>query len=209
MKTVPVMHTNRCCLMAIGAEQLPAMHQVMVDADSQRFLPELYDLIKTDEGMQQMLRSFDCYLANGEGFLWGIYAGDSLIGFIAAMDCTSQPILFYAMHPEYRRKGFMSECLPLVVDYLYLTGICQSLQTEVYNDNLASRRLLSALGFVAVESDDAKTTYKSTVSSYVDKPAIASGEPREKILQENSDFSDITDENVCSLSYEDSSLMNR
>ena len=147
MKSVPILHTTRCVLSAITSADIPVLRQIMDDTYTQHFLPELCEVFQTEDSLKQFIASFDTYLQQDEGFLWGIHKEDTFIGFIAIMDIPDNPTLFYAMHPIYRNRGYMKESLKTVIDYTKGMSLCNKLQTEVYQDNKESLSILESCGF--------------------------------------------------------------
>lgn len=154
MKTVPELITSRCVLRQIAIEDFPLLSQTMQDEWSQLYLPELYDIVKTEEGLLQCLSSFKEYLHQDEGILWGIYANEDFIGFIALMDISVTPSVFYALHPLHRKHGYMKECLKEVISFLINNNLCRCLQTEVNENNAASLNILHVNGFNVVKHED-------------------------------------------------------
>ena len=165
MKSVPSLHTDRCTLSTVTQSDIPVLRQILDDTETQRFLPELCEEFQTLESLQKFVTSFDKYLAQDEGLLWSIRKDDTLIGFIAIMDIMTNPTLFYAMHPKHRNNGYMKECLIKVVDYVQEVNHCDRLQTEVYNDNVASRKLLADIGFQKYNDDEKKVYYRKNIST--------------------------------------------
>ncbi|MDC2009068.1 GNAT family N-acetyltransferase [Bacteroides thetaiotaomicron] len=156
MKTVPELTTSRCALRQIAIEDLPLLSQIMQDEQSQQYLPELYDIVKTEKGLLQCVSSFETYLHQDEGILWGIYANEDFIGYIALMDISVAPSVFYALHPLHRKHGYMKECLKEVISFLFNNSLCNYLQTEVYENNAASLNILNANGFNVVKYENGK-----------------------------------------------------
>lgn len=157
MKSVPVLHTDRCSLTAITSEDIPVLREILDDQETQQFLPELYGIVKTKEGMEQFFASFDNYLHDGTGCLWGIRMGnESLIGFVAIMDIPVAPVLFFASHPIHRRQGYMKEALRTVMQYKASFSWAHLLTTEVYDDNVVSISLLQDVGFIITRRDENK-----------------------------------------------------
>jgi len=148
MKSVHVLHTARCILSAVTSADIPVLRQILDDADTQRFLPELCDAFQTEESLKQLIAFFDSYIRHNEGFLWGIRKEDTFIGFIAVMDIPDNPTLFYAMHPAYRNQGLMKESLKDVIDYTKEKNLFNKLQTEVYQDNEKSLYVLKSCNFI-------------------------------------------------------------
>lgn len=117
----------------------------------------MYNAVKTEEEFLQLMRHFDTYVQNEDGALWGIEAEDMLIGFVAIMDISYDPILFYAMHPHYRNQGYAKEAVAEVVRYFKDKHPNLHLHTEVYNDNHASISILQSCGFKISGKDQKKT----------------------------------------------------
>ena len=156
MNTVPQLHTDRCTLSAVTQSDIPVLLQIMDDAETRRFLPELFEEFHTAESLQQFVASFGKYMTHDEGVLWGIRKDDTLIGFIAIMDISTNPSLFYAMHPNYRNQGYAKETVSEVVRYFKEKHPNLNLHTEVYNDNHASIAILQSSGFIVSAKENEK-----------------------------------------------------
>lgn len=165
MNSVPILHTDRCTLSAVTQNDIHVLRQILDDVETQRFLSELCEEFQTAESLQHFVASFDKYLTQYDGLLWGIRKENVLIGFIAIMDITTNPTLFYAMHPEYRYQGYMKECLVRVLDDEQTTNFFDILQTEVYPENKASRHLLKCIGFQIVGAIRQKKLYRLNIST--------------------------------------------
>lgn len=133
------------------------MRQIFDDELTRKYLLELWTLVGTDEGIKQMLSSFNILMKQYEGLIWGVRHNSNLIAFVAFMDLSCNPTVIYAMHPAYRSKGYMKECVAQSVQYILDSGMCSYMQTEVHNDNIASVRLLKSIGFDVVSKDKLKT----------------------------------------------------
>ena len=153
MKSVPVLHTDRCTLAAITSEDIPMLREILEDQETQRFLPELCIEFKKSDSLPQFIAAFDRYLLQDEGILWGIRLEGDLIGFIAIMDITACPCLFYAVHSRYRNQHIMAESFPVVIDYLDSNHVCSELNTEVIIQNIASLKLLASKGFTQTDTN--------------------------------------------------------
>ena len=156
MSSLPIIRTAHCLLDGICKEDIPTLEEILDDAVTRHFLPELYTLVGSFEGIIEFLSTFDFYVGNGMGYLWGIRNDSKLAGFIAVMDLYDAPSLFYAMHPTARLQGFMKESISNVVNYLFKNKICSSILTDVYKDNVASVIILQQLGFEIYKEDDNK-----------------------------------------------------
>ena len=157
MTELPVLNSPRCVLNRITEEDIPVMRQIFDDELTRKYLSELWTLVKTDVGIKQMLSSFNVYMEKDEGMIWGIRHNGDLIGFVAFMDLSLNPTVVYAMHPSYRSKGYMKECVALSVRFVLSRGKCRYVQTEVHNDNAVSIGLLQSIGFNIVRCVMRKT----------------------------------------------------
>lgn len=160
MTSIPILHTDRCTLSAITQSDIPVLRQILDDAETQRFLPELCKEFQTAESLQQFIVSFDKYLLQDEGILWGIRKGNTLIGFIAIMDIPEEPTLFYAMHPNFRNKGYMKGCLKKVLEFESGKYWFKNIHTQVYQENSISLQLLKFLGFQSYDMNRQKVCYR-------------------------------------------------
>jgi Acetyltransferases, including N-acetylases of ribosomal proteins len=157
MTEFPVLQSPRCVLNRITEEDIPVMRQIFDDGLTRKYLSELWTLVETDDGIKQMLSSFNLLMKQNEGLIWGVRLNGNLIAFVAFMDLSCNPTVIYAMHPAYRSKGYLKECVAQSVQYILDSGMCSYMQTEVHNDNVASVKLLQSIGFDVVSKDELKT----------------------------------------------------
>ena len=165
MTDLQVLKSPRGVLCRITQDDIPVMRQIFNDRLTRKYLSELWTLVKTDEGIKQMLSSFYTLMEQDEGMIWGVRLNGNLIGFVAFMDLSFNPTVIYAMHPAYRFKGYMKECVALSVQYILDSGMCSYMQTEVHNDNTASVRLLQSIGFDVVSKDKLKTYLQKGIAT--------------------------------------------
>lgn len=151
----PILYNKRCRLDRITLHDMDMLRDIVEDNLFWLYLPELYEVVHDVDGMYHFLRSFDTYAQEGEGFLWGIWKNTFLIGFVAIMDMSYDPTIFYAIHREYRNKGYAKEVVAEVVAY-YRTISKVPLHTEVYSLNHASLSVLTSCGFQITGSRDNK-----------------------------------------------------
>lgn len=154
---VPTLKSEHCMLDKIEENDIAALGTIFSDVDTQRYLPELYEIANAKDGVKKILKSFHSYLLNKEGFLWGIRKYDTfLIGFIAIMDLPYNPTIFFAMHPMYRNQGYMQESVSLATQYICDAKLCTELHTEVDVENIASRNVLEHCGYKVKEREKDK-----------------------------------------------------
>lgn len=156
----PELRTERCVLNAIAESDIPKLRTIFADATTQRFLPELCDLTKTDDGIRRFLKSFSIYLGKHEGVLWGIRHNENLVGFVAIMDLSFNPTVFFAMHPNYRNQGMMIESVKMVTQYVCEAKLCSELHTEVDVENISSQRVLETCGYGHSRKNGVKRIYE-------------------------------------------------
>lgn len=156
----PELRTERCVLNAIAESDIPKLHAIFADATTQRFLPELCELTKTDDGIRRFLQSFGIYLGKHEAVLWGIRHNENLIGFVAIMDLSFNPTVFFAMHPDYRSQGMMIESVKMVTQYVCEAKLCSELHTEVDVENISSQRVLETCGYGHSRKNGVKRIYE-------------------------------------------------
>lgn len=162
MMTFPEIRTEYSLLKHISNDSIPILKGIFEDDNTRKYLPELYSLIDTNDGILQFITTFDIYTEKEDGFLWGIHCDNLLVGFVAVMDLSYNPILFYATHPGHRSRGYMKDAISVVVDYLRKNILCNIISTDVYKDNYISIHLLEQLGF-NVDKEDNNKVYLSKV----------------------------------------------
>lgn len=157
--SVPTLQSDHCTLDEIEENDIAALRTIFSDADTQRYLPDLCDIAQTDDGIKQILKSFCTYLSKKEGILWGIRKHDTLIGFVATMDLSTNPTIFFAMHPKYRNQGYMQESVRLATQYICGTKLTNELHTEVDLNNIASQKVLERCGYKVKEEQSLRFLY--------------------------------------------------
>ena len=162
MNPFPEINTRYSVLTRISEDKLGILKELFDDADTRRFLPELYELLDCPDGLQNFIATFVYYSQNDEGYLWGIKHSDEFIGFIAVMDLSDAPALFYATHPNHRSRGYMKDALQSVLGYLSNKQAVRTISTDVYKGNNISINILQQLGFCVCREDD-KKVYMSKV----------------------------------------------
>lgn len=157
--SVPTLQSDHCTLNEVEENDISALRTIFSDADTQRYLPDLCDIAQTNEGIKQILKSFRTYLSKNEGILWGIRKHDTLIGFVATMDLSTNPTIFFAMHPKYRNQGYMQESVRLATQYVCDAKLTNELHTEVDVNNIASQKVLERCGYKVKEEQTLSFLY--------------------------------------------------
>ena len=162
MNHFPEIITRCSVLIRISEDALDILKEIFDDAETRRFLPELYELIDSPDGLRKLVATFGSYVQNEEGYLWGVKQNGEMVGFVAVMDLSDVPVLFYATHPNHRSKGYMKNALCRVFDYLNCKKAIRTISTNVYKENYVSINLLQQLGFCVCKEDDKKVYLSKT-----------------------------------------------
>ena len=147
MKNFTEIITERCVLTHITCDEIKALRDIFNDPVTREFLPEIYPLVDSHNGISQFIKTFEHYFNCEDGILLGVRFNGDIIGFVAIIDMQQMPSLFYAMHPNYRQCGYMFEALDGVMCYLRNGGYCSRISTEIYKNNTTSLKLLGKLSF--------------------------------------------------------------
>ena len=156
MNPFPEINSRHSALARISESELDILKEIFEDVETRRFLSELYELLDSSNGIQKFVSTFDLYTRNDEGYLWGFKHCDELVGFVAVMDLSDIPVLFYAMHSNHRSRGYMKDALQSVLGYLSNQKAIRTISTDVYKENSISIALLQQLGFCVCKEDDKK-----------------------------------------------------
>lgn len=133
---------------------------IFADEVTKNFLPELAEAIREEKDVRFFLNNIKMSLLTGEVILWGIRQESLLIGFIGIIGIPDYPSLFYAMHPNYRGKGIMTECVTEAVEWFHTNHPTLHLHTEVYKGNVPSIHLLQKNNFTQFNEDEQKIFMK-------------------------------------------------
>ena len=140
----------------ISEDYIIILKEIFEDNETKKYLPELYLLIDKNDGILDLILTFNLYAEKGEGYLWGIHYDNKLLGFIAIMDLSSNPIIFYAMHPAYRSQGYMKNSISAIINFLKENKLSYKISTDVYKNNKISIHILQQLGFNIYKEDNKK-----------------------------------------------------
>lgn len=163
MNPFPEIYARHSVLTRISEDALGILKEIFEDAETKRFLPELYEILDTPDGLHRFTSTFDLYAQNDEGYLWGIKHNSEIVGFVVVMDISCDTTLFYAMHPNYRSCGYMKDSLENVLDYLSNHKVVRTISTDIYKNNSISINLLQQLGFCVCREDDKKVYMSKTL----------------------------------------------
>lgn len=87
-------------------------------------------------------------------FACGIYIDDKLIGIINDTGIENSNVeIGYAIHPNHQNKGYATEALKVVIEKLFSQGY-HAVSAGIFEDNIASRRVLEKCGFVLIDKTE-------------------------------------------------------
>jgi RimJ/RimL family protein N-acetyltransferase len=127
-------------LRIIEKEDLPLLH----DWDNNPAFEGDFGSLK-QETKAELERMFD-NLRDAQWFFVENKAG-AKIGFIAHFLAAGEVEIGYNILPNQRRKGYASEAIGLMVDYLFLSKNIERIQAKADPDNVASWKALEKAGF--------------------------------------------------------------
>lgn len=142
--------STRCKLRAIDSKDTFRLYDILQDVGVRKYLSEFYEIASTYNELKEVLKSYMILSSRGEAYLWGIWFDEILIGFISVIDISIKPTIFYALHSDYRGKGFMSECISGIIIHFRDSNAIPSLFSEVDEENIASAIILKSCGFEVV-----------------------------------------------------------
>jgi RimJ/RimL family protein N-acetyltransferase len=89
-----------------------------------------------------------CWIINEKGT--GIFARDKQVGFVAFefRDTLKNARISYAILPEFRKKGFATTSVELIIKCLKQEGV-ERIEADIDRDNLNSEKVAEKLGFSA------------------------------------------------------------
>lgn len=158
----PVIHSEHFTLDRINDNDVPQMTEIFKDEETKRYLPELTEAIREEDDVLFFLNNVRMSESTGEVILWGIRQESLLIGFIGIIGIPDYPSLFYAIHPNYRDKGIMSESVAEAVEWFHTNHPVLPLHTEVYKDNTPSFHLLQRNCFTKSNENEQKVFMEFT-----------------------------------------------
>ncbi|GHB24686.1 hypothetical protein GCM10007094_10920 [Pseudovibrio japonicus] len=142
----PELQTNRLILRAIQPDDYTRLRFLFSDFDVARMTASFPHPITDDWAREFVTRSHSNDLKTD--VVWAIDNGTGFIGSIGAHGIGESASLGYALGKYYWRRGYMTEAIGAVVNYLNTERCVENVDACVFLDNFASLRVLSKNGFV-------------------------------------------------------------
>lgn len=148
--TFPTLETERCILRRYTDNDAEDILRVMGDPEVMRYIGK--PLASLDDAHQRLLRYQNAF-RDQTGFMWAItnrangeYMGNGLLFNLASDHFRAE--IGYALAPKWWGQQFMSEIMPALLEFAFMTMGLHSLEAKIDPNNAGSRRLLEKFGFV-------------------------------------------------------------
>lgn len=146
----PILTTERLMLRQVRSEDAPAVFAFKSNPDvTTQYAREPHSSLEKTRDLLQRVQESN---ARGEDFMWAVTlkGDDRLIGTCVLwnLDLEAQcGELGYELHPNYGRRGIMSEAAAAVVAFGFKDLNLHRIEANPFAKNTASNRLLEKLGF--------------------------------------------------------------
>ena len=141
--------TKRLTLEAIREGDREDMFRLLGDGSIKKtyMLPDF----ESREDMEKLHRRFIALCGDPERFVYGIYLHGKLIGFLNETEKSEDAIeLGYVIHPDWQRRGYMTEALAAAIEALFGMG-CRAVRAGFFEGNDASRRVMEKCGMARID----------------------------------------------------------
>jgi [ribosomal protein S5]-alanine N-acetyltransferase len=135
-----LLHGKNVNLDIVERADLPILRSWVNDVD---FVGEFEPIAQ--ETLGDLEKQYD-NLAGGQWYFVEKKDGTK-VGYIAHFKSKGCVAIGYMLIPKERRKGYGSEAVQLIVDYLFLSREIVRIQAETHPDNIASQKVLEKSGF--------------------------------------------------------------
>lgn len=142
----PELQTNRLILRAIQPDDYARLRFLFSDFDVARMTASFPHPITDDWAREFVTRSHSNDL--NKDVVWAIDNGTGFIGSIGAHEIGETASIGYALGKYYWRRGYMTEAIQAVVNYLKTERCVENVDACVFLENPASFRVLLKNDFV-------------------------------------------------------------
>lgn len=145
------LQSERLLLRKLADQDVSDVFEIYSDPEVMLYFDDRYAFKELSEA-EQMISGYHDAIHDKTGMRWGIVLKDSgkligTCGFHAISDYHKRIEIGYDLNRNYWGNGFMSEALPLIIDYAYNISDVNRVEAFVETPNKASRSLLEKLGF--------------------------------------------------------------
>lgn len=142
--------TKRLCIRPMEERDADAMCAIFESENVKKtyMIPDL----ATKEAKMKLFRRFMTLSADDAHFVRGIYEGNVLVGFLNDTEIHGGTIeLGYVIAPRFHGRGYMTEALSAVIDYLLENGFDEVL-AGAFSTNTASIRVMEKCGMTRLNT---------------------------------------------------------
>lgn len=150
----PVLETNRLVLCEVTEQDSPEMLFLRSDETANKYIdrPEK-DVPENESDILAFIKKLDDGLKAGQLINWGISekGNAEIIGTICLWNISDDRKVAeagYGLHPDFYRKGIMSEAIASVIDYGFNQMALEKIEAFTHRENVASVKLLERHGFI-------------------------------------------------------------
>ncbi len=149
-RTIPTLQTERLYLRKILPEDEDDMYEYSKDPETSKYL--LWEPHSSRNFTRGHLKYLQAQYQKAAFFDWALVLKESgkmigTCGFTEIYEREKRAEVGYVISPLYHRQGFAPEALKRVMEYAFDTLGLVSLSGRFMEDNLASEKVLSRLGF--------------------------------------------------------------
>ena len=147
----PVLYTDRLILRRFTHDDTNELFLLRSNEDVMRYVNRLRP--KSNEDITQLIDKMTGMVDNNDGIPWAVTLKNEtkLIGHVSFHVLKKEHFraeVGYMLHPDFFRKGIMSEALRAVLDYGFKTMGLHSVEAIVNPENIASINLLERNNFI-------------------------------------------------------------
>lgn len=134
------MQTQRCDLRLATLNDSKFLLSLFRDPEVIENISGIQCINKAISNVDKLVQTLNFPSDTSEGLIWIIELEQNAIGFIMIYDLSNRPFISYALLPQYRRKGYMYECLMVIGNYMK-DRITDKISIEADQSNLSSIKL--------------------------------------------------------------------
>ncbi|MEN7547093.1 GNAT family N-acetyltransferase [Rapidithrix thailandica] len=152
--TFPIIETLRTYLRPLSSEDVSGLYEIYSDAEAMKFRAN--PPLKSKEEALEMVEKAKRNFQENHSLRWGVVEknSDKLLGtFVWTKEKTKTGLVGYSLGKSCWGKGFMSEVMERMVDYLLNEEGLNTLAAWVHPSNVASVRLLKKYDFQIVSQE--------------------------------------------------------
>ncbi|MEM8891705.1 MAG: GNAT family N-acetyltransferase [Bacteroidota bacterium] len=144
MKSFPRLKSSELFLNEMGIQDAQAYADILSDRYTWHYLTESGP-VDVNEAEKKIARNHQ-FALEGKAIYWAIRNHNhKFLGYIAAFHLDDKrAAISYGIHPHFRRKGFASKALQIILDWEVLAE--KELELATHLDNVASFQLLGKMG---------------------------------------------------------------